>query len=143
MKAEKFNYTATETMHYHCPCCAAEWQTNKLPYCPNCEVKIQYASQSEPNTVTGEQIGNASRERAKAFFTPEDDLEMWDLGFHHGAKWALQQTQAVGVSELDRFKSDLLHQARRVRNYSGPEEVYYAVPVRFIKEDSELLNQKK
>lgn len=47
MKAEKFNYTATENMHYHCPCCAAEWQTDKLPHCPNCEVEFDYATHQE------------------------------------------------------------------------------------------------
>ena len=41
---DKFNYTARETIHYICPCCAAEWQTNKLEYCPNCEVKMLYSA---------------------------------------------------------------------------------------------------
>lgn len=44
---DKFNYTAVGVMLYHCPCCAAEWRTNKLDYCPNCEVKLIYSAGEE------------------------------------------------------------------------------------------------
>lgn len=34
-------------------------------------------------------------------------------------------------------KEELLHQSRRVRNYSKPEDVYYAVPTSFIENQDE------
>lgn len=34
-------------------------------------------------------------------------------------------------------REELLHQGRRVRNFSNPDEVYYAVPVNLIANDSE------
>ncbi len=37
-------------------------------------------------------------------------------------------------------KIELLHHSRRVRNYSNPDEVYYAVPTKFIKDNSEETN---
>ena len=37
-------------------------------------------------------------------------------------------------------KKEILNQSRRVRNYSNPDEVYYAVPTRFIEDDSEETN---
>jgi hypothetical protein len=39
--------------------------------------------------VNVNKINEASRNRFRDFFTPEEEPEMWDLGFHHGAKWAL------------------------------------------------------
>ena len=48
---DKFQYTARGVIHYSCPCCAAKWMTNKLEYCPNCEVKLQYAEPYELPTI--------------------------------------------------------------------------------------------
>jgi hypothetical protein len=49
---DKFQYTAIGVIHYSCPCCAAKWMTNKLEYCPNCEVKLQY---TEPHSLPTEE----------------------------------------------------------------------------------------
>ena len=57
----------------------------------------ELASQSEPNTVTEEEIDQAADEWFESTNTLSDILPR--KVFKVGAKWALQQTQAVGVSE--------------------------------------------
>jgi len=50
---DKFNYTAR--IVYECPCCAHQWRDEKKDYCPNCEVRMQYAD--KPTLSHGELIG--------------------------------------------------------------------------------------
>ena len=49
-----------------------------------------------------------------------------------GKPWGTKKTERIKALAIEEYKQELLHQARRVRNYSAPDDVYMAVPVRFI-----------
>lgn len=99
----------------------------------------EYTSQSEPNTVTDieEAADEYIDEHRQDGQSQKDDYDMM-LDFTAGAKWALQQTQAVGVSEDDLMKFILWY-----NDLSPYLQGFYKNPKDRVKRYLELLNQKK
>ena len=57
----KFNYTAR--IVFECPCCAHQWRDKEHLYCPNCEVRMLYATRIEG--VMGEWVIKGTKEGLK------------------------------------------------------------------------------
>ena len=99
----------------------------------------EYASQSEPNTVTEVEIDKLAVQSAKTLIRPYREGQLrettYEVGFIDGYK-AAQQTQAVGVSE-----EDILQVLVRCQEKVGREvKLNFPNAAKAIKE---LLNQKK
>ena len=105
---DKFNYTARETIHYSCPCCAAVWQTNKLEYCPNCEVRILYSAGEEVYVEWSDEELKNNRYPIALYVTDE----------HLGQEIPVKRTTRPTVSEEE--ISDLIHDAM-LRNYNSKQ----------------------
>jgi hypothetical protein len=69
-----------------------EYEFNSSPYNALRELEERIKGLTQPSEKpSAEEIERASWTIARNFFTPEDDLEMWDVAFHHGVKWILNQ----------------------------------------------------